>query len=57
MGCGCSMVPRLKGARLQESSERQLSVRELLSWHLRMDVEAGADSAQLLFGATDPQRP
>lgn len=57
MGCGCSMVPRLKGARLQESSERQLSARELLSWHLRMDVEAGADSAQLLFGATDPQRP
>lgn len=44
MGCGCSMGPRLKDVRLQEGSEGQLSARELLRWHLRMDVEAGPDS-------------
>ena len=43
MGCGCSMGPRLKDVRLQEGSEGQLSARELLRWHLRMDVEAGPD--------------
>jgi len=38
------MGPRLKDVRLQEGSEGQLSARELLRWHLRMDVEAGPDS-------------
>lgn len=45
MGCSCSVGPRLKDARLWEGSEGQPSARELLSWHLRMDVETGADSS------------
>lgn len=58
MGCGCSVGPRLKDARLWEGSEGQPSARELLSWHLRMDVEAGAHSQlSCCLGPQSPQRP